>query len=193
MNDEFGSSAMTKPSRSCFILVLLLIPASLAHPQRGDLQEVARLFDYDSKAPLDVQEKLVEEHLGTQVHDISYASPKGGRVSAYLVVPPGKGPFAGIIFLHSGQWDRHEFLAEALLLAQAGAVSAFLDAPPMRPKEFQKKQDDRLQRYVPLEVDCRRAVDLLLSRKDVDPSALPTSGTVWAPPGAVPWRSRKGA
>jgi hypothetical protein len=35
------------------------------------------------------------------------------------------------------RWDRHEFLAEAELLAQAGAVSLLLDASPMRPKAFQ--------------------------------------------------------
>ncbi|HWZ44220.1 MAG TPA: hypothetical protein VNW97_12140 [Candidatus Saccharimonadales bacterium] len=119
------------------------------------------MFDYEQNAPLDLQEKSVVDRQGIHVHDISYASPKGGHVSAYLVVPAGKGPFAGIVFLHSGQWDRHEFLAEAQLLARAGAVSVLLDAPPMRSREFQKKQEDRLQSYIQLVVDCRRAVDLL--------------------------------
>ena len=152
--------------------ISLVAQISLASPQRADLEGVARIFDYDNKAPLDLQEKSVEQRNGVQLHDVSFASPKGGRVSAYLVVPPDKGPFAGIVFLHSGQWDRHEFLSEAFLLASAGAVSVLIDAPPMRPKEFQKKQDDRLQGYVQLVVDCRRAVDLLLSRNDVDPKRI---------------------
>lgn len=105
----------------------------------------------------------MQDRHGIQVHDVSYASPKGGRVSAFLVTPPGKGPFAGIVFLHSGQWDRHEFLAEAELLARAGAVSLLLDAPPMRPAAFRVKQPDRFQSYVQLVVDCRRAVDVLES------------------------------
>lgn len=162
---------MTSLIRYVF-LISLIAPVPLASPQSVDLEGVARIFDYDNKAPLDLQEKSVEQRNGVQLHDVSFASPKGGRVSAYLVVPPGKGPFAGIVFLHSGQWDRHEFLSEAFLLASAGAVSVLIDAPPMRPKEFQKKQEDRLQGYVQLVVDCRRAVDLLLSRKDVDPKRI---------------------
>jgi hypothetical protein len=49
-----------------------------------------RHFDYDSKAPLDVQEAGVEQRGDVAIHDISYASPKGGRVPAYLVVPKGR-------------------------------------------------------------------------------------------------------
>lgn len=39
-------------------------------------------FDYDQKAPLDVQEAGVEQRGDVTIHDISYASPKGGRVPA---------------------------------------------------------------------------------------------------------------
>src|SRR5581483_4520409 len=41
--------------------------------------------------------------LAARVHDISYASPKGGRVAAYLVVPDQKHlkpPFAAVIWGH---------------------------------------------------------------------------------------------
>jgi dienelactone hydrolase len=162
---------MTRLIRYIF-LISLIVQVPFASPQSAELESVARIFDYDSNAPLDLQEKSVEKRNGVELHDVSFASPQGGRVSAYLVVPPGKGPFAGIVFLHSGQWDRHEFLSDAFLLASAGAVSVLIDAPPMRPKEFQKKQEDRLQGYVQLVVDCRRAVDLLLSRKDVDPKRI---------------------
>jgi dienelactone hydrolase len=163
---------MTKVMQVYILLFLLLATSSLAYSQTANLQDIPKMFDYDQKSALDVQEKSVEDRQGVQVHEISYASPKGGRVSAYLVVPPGKGPFAGIVFLHSGQWDRHEFLAEAELLARVGAVSMLLDAPPMRPKEWQKKQDDHLQGYIQLVVDCRRAVDVLLARPDVDPKRI---------------------
>jgi hypothetical protein len=129
-------AAMTSLIR-CVFLVSLIARVPLAFPQRADVEGIAKIFDYDNEAPLDLQEKSVEQRNGVQLHDVSFASPKGGRVSAYLVVPPGKGPFAGIVFLHSGQWDRHEFLSEAFLLASAGAVSVLIDAPPMRPKEFQ--------------------------------------------------------
>ncbi|HEY2497352.1 MAG TPA: hypothetical protein VGK24_09810 [Candidatus Angelobacter sp.] len=145
----------------CAVLLLSLFVPMRGHAQASELAQVSKMFDYDQKEPLDLQEKSLEDRHGVQVHDISFASPMGGRVSAYLVTPQGKGPFAGIVFLHSGQWDRHEFLAEAELLARAGAVSILLDAPPMRPPEFQKRQSDRLHGYIQLVVDCRRAVDLL--------------------------------
>ena len=64
-----------------------------------DYDELLDIFYYDSEMPLDIQEEAVSEKDGTQIHSISYASPKG-RVPAYLVVPPGDGPFAGIIFLY---------------------------------------------------------------------------------------------
>lgn len=154
--------------------ILLLIPLLYPSPlgsQSTNLDSVVKMFDYDHTASIDLQEKSVEDRNGVRVHDISFSSPMGGRVSAYLVTPQGKGPFAGIVFLHSGQWDRHEFLAEAELLARVGAVSLLLDAPPMRPPEFQKRQTDRLHGYIQMVVDCRRAVDVL-EKLSVDPNQI---------------------
>src|SRR5690348_1782676 len=105
------------------LLIASLVGAPSLRSQSANLDAVVHMFDYDQTASLDLQEKSVEDRAGVKVHDISFSSPMGGRVSAYLVTPAGKGPFAGIVFLHSGQWDRHEFLAEAELLARAGAVS----------------------------------------------------------------------
>src|SRR4051812_42727407 len=85
-------------------------------------EDIEETFAYDAKAGLDVKEVGVETRGGVVVRDLSYASPKGGRVPAYLVVPPGKGPFAGIVYVHWGQGNRSEFVAEALLAARAGAA-----------------------------------------------------------------------
>ena len=132
----------------------------------------AQVFAYDAKAPLDFQEKGAEDVHGIKVRDVSYASPKGGRVPAYLVTPPGKGPFAGLVFVHWGQGDRTEFLAEAVMLAQAGAESLLIDAPDKRPgapnvDTFTHPEIER-DNYIQLVVDIRRGVDLLLSRPEVD-------------------------
>src|SRR6184192_1734613 len=48
-------------------------------------------FDYDAKAPLGLTEVGVEHRAAADVHDITYASPRGGCVPAYLVVPKGRG------------------------------------------------------------------------------------------------------
>ena len=63
---------------------------------------LVRLFDYDQTSKVDIRETNVVANDDFIIHDISFESPKGGWVSAYLVTPTGEGPFAGIIFLHPG-------------------------------------------------------------------------------------------
>ena len=41
--------------------------------------ELLRHFEYDQKAPLDLRETGFEQRGPVAVHDISYASPKGGN------------------------------------------------------------------------------------------------------------------
>jgi dienelactone hydrolase len=142
--------------------------------------ELLRHFDYDQKAPLDVQEVGVEHRGDVAVHDLSYASPKGGRVPAYLVVPSGKGPFAAVIWGHwywanSAMRNRKEFLDEAVALAPAGVVSLLTDGPIARPGHLdnqsplsEKQATDLVQQIVGM----RRGADLLLARADVDPHRL---------------------
>jgi dienelactone hydrolase len=141
---------------------------------------VLRHFDYDQKASLDLQEVGVERRGNVAVHDISYASPKGGRVPAFLVVPSGKGPFATVIWGHwywdnSAMRNRKEFLDEAVALAPAGVVSLLTDGPVARPGHVedptplnQQEATDLIQQIV----DMRRGADLLLARPDVDARRL---------------------
>jgi dienelactone hydrolase len=138
--------------------------------------ELVHQFDYDQRAPLGIKEIGVERRGDVRVHDITYTSPKGGEVPAYLVVPQGKGPFAAVIWGHwcwgnSPMRNRKEFLDEAVALGQAGVVSLLTDGPIARPghqvnDEPMNEQDiaDLVQQVT----DMRRGVDLLLARKDVD-------------------------
>jgi len=134
------------------------------------------LFDYDAEADLDLAEAGVEHHGRVAVHDISYASPLGGRVSAYLVAPPGAGPYAGVLFAHPGDGSRNSFLEEAAWLAEAGAVSLLVDSPWARPEPWRRDlsytpANDR-DVYTQEIVDLRRALDLLTSRPEVDPERI---------------------
>ena len=133
------------------------------------------MFEYDRKIPLEAKEVGIENRDGTQVHDISYASPKGGRVTAYLVVPPGKGKFAGVIFMHARPGSRKIFLDEALSLTRAGAVALLIDAPFSRSGESKRDFDPNVTKpevdrdiYIQTVIDMQRGVDLLLSRPDID-------------------------
>src|SRR5439155_1175659 len=110
---------------------------------------------------------------GRRVRDSSYAGYRGERVTAYLVEPTNEGPNAGVLFLHRGSGDRSVFLAEALVLARAGAVSLLIDAPQARPapwrKPFDVAEPDSLRElFVQTVVDLRRGIDLLCARPDLD-------------------------
>lgn len=59
-------------------LSLLLLSALTASA------ETLRLFDYDAKTPLDVQVVSTEKRESVTVQEITYASPRGGRVLATL-------------------------------------------------------------------------------------------------------------
>ena len=164
----------------CLLLTIitgLAGTATLAAQEIKPFPELVRLFDYDNRAPLDVRENKVEDKSGVRVHDITYLSPKGGRVTAYLVTPAGRGPFAGVVFMHWGFGYRSSFLAEALLLAEAGAVSLLIDAPYNRPAPWRRdfdasKPEVNRDLYIQMVVDLRRGVDLLASRPDVDSRRL---------------------
>jgi dienelactone hydrolase len=155
------------------LLLILLTGCSPAFAQDATL---LRRFDYDKKAPLDVKELGVEQRGGVRIHDISYASPKGGRVPAYLVLPHGRGPFAAVIWGHwywenSPMRNRKEFLDEAVALARSGVVSLLTDGPVARPGHIENRQplnDQQANDLVQQILDMCRGVDLLVARKDVD-------------------------
>jgi len=151
-----------------------------AKPPR--FEELVREFDYDRNALLNIREEHKEERDGTTIIKLSYDSPRGGRVPATLVLPPGKGPFAGILFGHwmmprSTVANRKEFLEEALFLARAGAVSLLTDAPMVRPgflpeKDQLKGEIQNAEASRQQVIDFRRGVDLLTARGEVDPARL---------------------
>ncbi len=129
-------------------------------------------FDYDRQKPLAVEESPAELVEGVNFREISYESPHGGRVPAYLIAPLGRGPYAGIVFVHWGQGNRSEFISEAIVYAKAGAVSLLIDTPHMRP-DFDGARDgfenpaNTRDTYVQLVVDIRRGFDLLTTRNNV--------------------------
>jgi len=142
--------------------------------------ELMRHFDYDQRAPIDIQEAGVEQRGDVAIHDINYASPKGGRVPAYLVVPKGKGPFAAVIWGHwympgSEFLNRKEFLDEAVALAPSGVISLLPDGPIARPgyvRDPDPLGEAQITYRVQAILDMRRGADLLLARSDVDPKRV---------------------
>ncbi len=129
------------------------------------------LFEYDREASLDIQEISNRVEDGLSISEITFASPKGGRVPATLVVPPGEGPFAGLVMQRSME------LEIAMQYASYGAVVIFVDAPSFRPQDTgprgiltftEQDRDEQIQ----LIIDDRRAIDVLMARPDVDPERI---------------------
>jgi dienelactone hydrolase len=159
-----------------FVAILLF---SAAH-SRAQGPDLVRHFDYDQNAPLRIKQIGVQYREHATIYDITYDSPKGGVVPAYLVVPKGRGPFAAVIWGHwywenSSMRNRKEFLDEAIALAPAGVVSLLTDGPIARPGYVESKEplnDQQVINLVQAVVDMRRGVDLLLARRDVDPRRI---------------------
>lgn len=143
------------------------------------LEETRRALDYDATAPLEVQEAGTERRGDVRIVDLSYASPMGGRVPAYLILPPGAGKHPAVLFLHPGQGDRKTFVDEAVALAkERGFVSLTISAPPLRPENRGKRGGNpwnpevSRREQIQTIVDLRRGFDLLVSRPEVDPRRL---------------------
>lgn len=168
---------------SALFLALLALPA--AGQKLSD--DLLRHWDYDSKAPLNTKENGVEDRQGIKVFDITYSAPlgdragavgpNGGAVTAYLVVPQGKGPFPAVIYGHwcmpgSDKMNRKEFLNEAVVLARSGVISLLPDHVMVHPGFVMDPSplgEQQIAVAVQQDIDLRRGADLLLVRKDVDP------------------------
>ena len=149
-------------------------PLPVPTPTPTAYERSLSLFDYDKQAPLGIDESSASVRDGVTVHDISYSSSKGMRVSAFLVVPDGPGPFAGVIVQHGMPGYRDDHLEYGMVLAKTGAVVLLIDAPFARrmrsnsgAQPFTFTEQDR-DEQVQLIIDLRRGVDLLASRADVD-------------------------
>lgn len=174
--------------RVSWLLLLMAAACQAALAQNQSINDLRRLFDYDQNAPLDIREVGVVNRDGVQIHDITYASPKSGRVTAYLVVPARRGRFAGIVFGHWALGNRTEFLPEAILYAQAGVVSLLVDDLGVRPAPWRRRAEgdhpeDVRDNFIQSVVDLRRGIDVLRARADVDSNRIAyvghSSGAHW--------------
>jgi len=168
-------------------LVLFVLLPLLAASADDDL---ARHWAYDKNQPLEMSQAGVQERDGIKIYDISYKAPlgdraslvgpNGGNVTAYLVVPSGKGPFPAVIYCHwcmpgSEKKNRSEFLDEAIVLAHSGVISLLLDHVTVHPgfvEDTSPLNEQQVAVDVQQDINIRRGADLLVTRADVDPKRL---------------------
>ena len=171
---------MTRRTFACLLILGSLgacgagAAPSTSVSRTGPTDDVS-VFSYDPKAPLGLQVVSSEKQEGITIQTITYVSPKGGRVPAALIIPEGKGPFAGMVLMHGAPGEYQQMLPDGKVLARCGAVVLMIDAPFARLGQEQNPftfGDRDRENQIQLIIDLRRGVDLLLARPDVDPKRL---------------------
>jgi dienelactone hydrolase len=138
-------------------------------------------FEYDAAVPLDIRKKSTMDRVGYTLIDLTYASPDSGRVPAFLFVPDGEGPFAGLLVMHGMPGSRQNTRQFAERYVQGGAVVLCITAPFSRPHDKPRQNpitftDQDRQEQIQLIKDLRRGVDLLAAHRKVDPERIGYNG-----------------
>ena len=159
------------------VFFLLLAFSLTVHAQSAN-ESAARsaLFRYNARSAVTVNEVSSERRGDVTVRDITLSPGPGRQIKAYLVVPEGNGPFAGILWVHwlgEEKSNRTQFLDEAVQLAPKGAVSLLVDAMWSAPEWFGKRVPEKdYENSIRQVIDLRRAIDLLLSQPNVDKTRI---------------------
>lgn len=149
-------------------------------PAAAELSQAA-LFAYNPSADLRLRTVAVDRRGPATVVDLLFDGGSGADVKAYLVVPEGPGPFAGVLWVH---WlgepettNRTQYLPEAIALAPKGIASLLVDAmwsmPDWYAKRVPEEDFDHSRQQV---VALRRAMDVLQSQSAVDKTRLGVVG-----------------
>jgi dienelactone hydrolase len=131
-------------------------------------------FDYDARRPFDLKVRGQEQRGGAVIQDVDFQGAGEKRIQAYLI-RPGRpaGRLAAILFVHwldeAPNANRTQFVAEAVRLAEAGAVSLLIDAMWAEHDWFRKRDAERDYDNSLAQVrDLRRSLDLLLAQPGID-------------------------
>jgi dienelactone hydrolase len=134
-------------------------------------------FTYDTTTPLAIRTVSTRTNGTALVEDITFMASTNTRVKAFLVSPPGQGPFPGILWVHwsgePGNSSRVQFLSDAVQEADAGFVSLLVDAMwstqfPWTGSDYAKDRATCVKQVK----QFRRAIDLLAADPHVDSRRL---------------------
>lgn len=154
-----------------FLILLLVCCFTLA--LRGQHKTDTSPFSYNRNLPLYPQIDSIRKANNIRIESITYNSPKGGRVTSYLVMPSRKGRYPAVVFQHWGPGNKSEFLTEAQGLASQGIVSLLIDAPWNCPgNTYTSLFFDAYAIYTQGVMNIIRGVDMLDSLPRIDTSRI---------------------
>lgn len=161
------------------LLVFRVAPlvAPLATPLVAPSPADPSPFAYDARIAPAWRDSLVRSADGVEEHVISFASPRGGRVTGKMFRPAGPVPakkYGAILFGHGAPGNSDNLGPRGVYFARKGAVVVGIDAAFARrnsrePLSFTVR--DSVEQVQTI-VDYRRLVDILRTRADVDPARL---------------------
>src|SRR5688572_17992733 len=159
------------------LAALLLVGAGCGGDEATPPAQPPSLFAYDRTISLEFRDAgPVNPDYPIAVRDVSYANPKGDRVSGFLIVPPTKGRHPAIVYAHGAGGDREEMVVQASWMAARGAVALVLTLPPdepaVDPAGWEAALAHQLDHTAATVVALRRAVDVLQSLPSVDPDRI---------------------
>ena len=139
-------------------------------------------FAYDRSQPLDIRVVRSWRRFNVTVTELTFASPRGEPVPTLLFEPDGDGPFAGLVLMHGAPGTKENFKDWGVYYARYGFVAIAIDAPQFRSDHnighvsmaliWPRFEEKDLEEQSQLILDLQRAVDLLLTRENVDPERL---------------------
>ena len=169
--------------RLLLVLVLTLASAACgatddhptASPTNGSPQvavaaDLAAQFAYDASAPLGLVEKGSTTDGTLTIHDIEFASPKGGLARAYLITTQTSAAIPAMVFVAGSNERREDIRIQAIGVARRGVIALVLEQSQIaagRPQIWTFTEQDRSE-AIQTVVDARRAIDVLVARNDVD-------------------------
>ena len=168
----------------CYLLLACALSLASATSVRADtptdtFAARAALFRYDTKADLGIQDAGTVHRDGITVRDLSFIAVPATqqRIKAYLVMPTGKDPSAGVLWVHwlgePATSNRTQYLDEAVALASKGVASLLVDAMWSNPDWYAKRDPDQdFANSINQTIALRRAMDLLAQQPNVDSKRL---------------------
>ena len=176
---------MTPVRSTLTVCAALAIAVTSFARAEGAGATVARPYQVDHDAPLDPQQKVIEEAKGYTKLRVEFNGIKKDRVPAFLYVPTGgkdKHPAVLLQYGSGGHKGTSYIVALAQQFVARGFVVLTIDAPYKGERKLPRDQRNwwtafgeqgRFQWYCG---DYSRAIDYLVTRPEVDPNRVGYAG-----------------